>query len=193
MDIAKFKDDVVFWEELRGHKFCFHSTWGLFSPSGIDEGSRLLIDHMEIGPTDMVLDLGCGYGPIGIVAATLAPQGHVHLVDKDFVAVEYAQNNAELNHLSNTESYLSNGFSHIDPKRTFHVILSNPPSHMPKELLTTFFKDAKNHLKPGGKFYIVIADRLKNYTKEAFEEIFGNFEKVAANKNYLVAMAIKQN
>ncbi len=191
MDTSKFKDDIVFWDTLREKKFCFHSTWGLFSPSVIDEGSRLLINAMEIHPSDMVLDLGCGYGPIGIVAASLAPQGHVHMVDKDFVAVEFAKNNAALNYLKNCECYLSNGFSHIDPKRTFHVILSNPPSHMPKELLTTFFQDAKSHLKPGGKFYLVIAVRLKNYLKEALTEIFGNYEKLAVSKDYIVASATK--
>lgn len=191
MDIQKFKEDIVFWDELRGQRFCFHSTWGMFSPSAIDEGTRLLIDNMEISPADMVLDLGCGYGAIGVVAAALAPQGHIHMVDKDFIAVEYAQENAELNHLKNTESYLSNGFSHISEGRTFHKILSNLPAKVGKEMLAIFVADAKKHLKIGGKIYVVTVMGLKNPVKYLFEQEFGNYEKVAGGKNYIVASATK--
>ena len=191
MDIQKLKEDIVFWDELRGRRFCFHSTWGLFSPSAIDEGTHLLIENMEINPADMVLDLGCGYGAIGVVAATLAPQGHIHMVDKDFIAVEYAQENAQLNHLKNTESYVSNGFSHISEGRSFHKILSNLPAKVGKEMLTIFVADAKKHLKPGGKLFVVTVMGLKNPVKYLFEEIFGNYEKVASGKNYIVASATK--
>ncbi len=192
MDTTQLKEDIVFWDELRGERFCFHSTWGLFSPTEIDEGSRLLINNMEINPSDMVLDLGCGYGPIGVVAAALAPQGYTHMVDKDFIAVRYAQENAELNHLKNCESYLSNGFSNIQKGRTFHKILSNLPAKVGKEMLSIFLSDAKDHLKPGGKIYVVTVLGLKKYIKHFFEEEFGNYEKVAGGKNYIVASATKK-
>lgn len=191
MDTSKLKEDIVFWDELRGQRFCFLSTWGLFSPTEVDEGTRLLISHMEINPSDMILDLGCGYGAIGVVAATLAPQGHVHMVDKDFIAVAYAQENAELNHVKNCESYMSNGFSHIDKGRSFHKILSNLPAKVGKEMLTIFISDAKKHLKPGGKIMVVTVLGLKNSIKYLFEEAFGNYEKVATSKNYIVASATK--
>lgn len=192
MDTTKLKDDIVFWDELRGNRFCFHSTWGIFSPDAVDEGSRLLIQNMDISPADMVLDLGCGYGVIGIVAATLAPHGHTHMVDKDFVAVRYAQENAELNHLKNTEGYLSNGFSDISEGRTFHKILSNLPAKVGKEMLSIFVSDAKKHLKPGGKIIVVTVLGLKNTVKYLFEAEFGNWEKVVASKNYIVSYAIKK-
>lgn len=191
MDTQKLKEDIVFWDELRGNRYCFHSTWGLFSPEHIDEGTRLLINNMEIGNLDMVLDLGCGYGAIGTVAAKLATQGHIHMVDKDFMAVKYAQENAELNYLKNTESYLSNGFSNIDEKRTFHKILSNVPAKVGKEMLTILVSDARKHLKPGGTITFVTVLGLKNTIKALFEEEFGNYNKVAASKNYIVASATK--
>ena len=192
MDATTLKEDIVFWDELRGNRFCFHSTWGLFSPDAVDAGSRLLIDHMEINPSDMVLDLGCGFGVIGVVAGALAPQGHVHMVDKDFVAVKYAQENAELNYLKNCESYLSNGFSNIDPKRTFHKILSNLPAKVGKEMLSIFLSDAKDHLKPDGRIYVVTVMGLKHFVKDFFEEEFGNYEKIVQSKNYIVSSAIKE-
>lgn len=192
MDTTTLKEDIVFWDELRGNRFCFHSTWGLFSPDAVDEGSRLLINHMEINPSDLILDLGCGYGVIGVVAGTLAPQGHVHMVDKDFVSVKYAQENAELNHLKNCESYLSNGFSNIDERRTFHKILSNLPAKVGKEMLSIFLSDAKDHLKPGGRIYVVTVMGLKHFVKDFFEEEFGNYEKIVQSKNYIVSSAVKE-
>ncbi len=191
MSIQHLKEDIVFRKNIRGFDFTFLSTWGLFSPREIDEGTQLLIDHMEINPQDVVLDLGCGYGVIGLVAAKLAPQGHIHMVDKDFVALEYAEKNAEMNFIHNTEIYLSNGFSKIDEGRTFHVIASNLPAKVGKEMISIFLHDAKKHLKPGGKLYIVTVMGLKGLIRNEFEELFGNYEKVAGGKNYIVALAIK--
>ncbi len=81
------------------------------SPKGIDEGSRLLLDYLEVRETDDTLDLGCGYGPLGLTLARLAPQGTSVLVDKDFVAIDYSQKNAAINGITNTEIFLSNGFA----------------------------------------------------------------------------------
>ncbi len=96
-DIIKLKDDIIFCDILRGFEFVFHSTWGLFSPREIDAGSKLLIDYMDVNKSDICLDLGCGYGAIGLCMAKLAERGKVYMVDKDFVAVEYAKKNAVIN------------------------------------------------------------------------------------------------
>jgi len=64
----------------------FHTTWGLFSPRAIDDGSRLLLDYLELESDSDCLDLGCGYGVLGLCMARAAPQGHTLLVDKDFGA-----------------------------------------------------------------------------------------------------------
>ncbi|MYF92254.1 MAG: methyltransferase, partial [Gemmatimonadetes bacterium] len=106
-DICRLGEDIVFQETLRGRAFTFHSTWGLFNPKRIDPGTRLLIDHIKAGPADCCLDLGCGYGPIGLALSHLCPEGEVHLIDKDFVAVEYAAQNAARNGLTNSRAYLS--------------------------------------------------------------------------------------
>src|SRR6476619_6286351 len=109
MTIPELKQNIVFSAKLAGHDLIFHSTWGLFSPKAIDEGTQLLVDYLKIAPGAVCLDLGCGYGPLGLTLAKMAPQGQVHLVDKDFVAVEFAQKNTGLNHLTNAKAYLSNG------------------------------------------------------------------------------------
>lgn len=90
-DIHSLRKDIIFEANLRGHNFVFHSTWGLFSPTEIDEGSLMLINHVDIKPTDLTLEMGCGYGPIGLAIAKMSPQGRVHMLDKDFVAVDFTK------------------------------------------------------------------------------------------------------
>src|SRR6266581_4634656 len=104
MTIDQLKQDIEFKAKLKGREFTFRTTWGLFSPKTIDEGTQLLTDQLEIAPDADCLDLGCGYGPLGLVMANLAPNGTTHLVDKDFVAIEYARKNAELNRLTNVNA-----------------------------------------------------------------------------------------
>ncbi len=189
--IEKLKKDTVFSSTLREIPLTFHSTWGLFSPTAIDEGSRLLIEEMEIKPTDTILDIGCGYGALGLFAAVLAPRGTADLVDKDFVAVNYAKKNAATNNLTNVTPYLSNLLSHVPPMKQFDVILSNPPAQSGRELLSILLHDAKKHMNPGGKIYLVTVSGLKEFVKRNFKEVFGNYEKVRQGKTYTVAKAVK--
>ena len=88
MSVEQLRKDLVINADLFGSSLCLHTTWGLFSPRAIDEGSTLLLEHLEVHDDDIVLDLGCGYGPLGLSIAKQASQGRVHLVDKDFVAVD---------------------------------------------------------------------------------------------------------
>ena len=155
--------------EYRGLRF--KTTWGLFSPRTIDDGSRLLLDHLELEPADDCLDLGCGYGVLGLCMARSAPQGHTLMVDKDFVAVD--------------------GFKQI-PARQFDVIVSNIPAKVGKEMLYIYLFDALDYLKPGGAFYIVTITGLRQFFKRGFSEVFGNYEKIKQGKSYTVARGIKQ-
>jgi len=177
---------------LHGQPLSFVSTWGLFSPKAIDEGTQLLADHLgDIAPNTTALDLGCGYGPLGLTIAKLAPAGQVHLVDKDFVAIEYAQRNAELNHLQNTRAYLSNGFSHVPAELKFDLIVSNLPAKIGAELLQTFLVDAHTRLNPGGRLAIVTISGLKDYMKRQLALVFGNYTKLKQSKTYTAALAQK--
>lgn len=192
MTTSELKPDIAFTANLRGHDFTFHSTWGLFSPKAIDEGTGLLIKHLEVPPAATALDLGCGYGPLGLVIARLAPQGHIHLVDKDFVAVDFARQNALANHLPNTTAYLSNGFSHVPPEATFDLIVSNIPAKIGGELLSIFLHDAHVRLNPGGRLYLVTISGLKDYMKRHLSGVFGNYDKLGQSKTYTTAMAVRR-
>jgi 16S rRNA G1207 methylase RsmC len=139
----------------------------------------------------VVLDLGCGYGPLGLAIAKMAPAGQVHLVDKDFVAIEFTQKNIALNRIDNAQSYLSNGFDQIPSGVKFDVIVSNVPAKIGSELLSIFLNDACDRLNPGGKLYIVTISGLKEYMKRNLTLVFGNYEKLKQSKTYTAALSIK--
>jgi len=188
-DLARLRQDIVNSTELCGLPLTFHSTWGLFSPREIDEGTRLLLRHIQISPDDDCLDLGCGYGPIGITMAKLAPQGKTLLVDKDFVAVDFSNKNIRCNHVNNAEALLSNGFDQIPPNLTFDAIASNIPAKVGKELLTLLLNDARARLNPGGRIYVVTISGLRKFMGRHLKEIFGNYSKLKQGASYTVAMA----
>ncbi|MEW8230269.1 MAG: methyltransferase [Candidatus Thiodiazotropha endolucinida] len=190
--LDKLRKDIVFTGELSGERLQFHSTWGIFSPREIDEGTRLLVDRLRIAPTDDCLDLGCGYGPIGLYMARRAPQGQTLMVDKDFMAVNYSNDNAERNRLTNAKAILSNAFDHIDSSLRFNVIASNIPAKVGKEMLSLILHDARQRLKPGGKLYVVTINGLRQYMKRNLNEIFGNYEKLKQGKSYTVALAVNK-
>ncbi len=189
--LEQFRQDIVFETELAGRPFVFHSTWGVFSPRAIDEGTRLLIDHLSIEPTDNCIDLGCGYGPLGLVLASLAPQGTTHLIDKDFVAVDYSVKNAQVNDLNNVEVYLSNGFSHVPDAARFDVVVSNLPAKAGKELFYLYFYDALARMNPGAAIYVVTVNGLRGFIKRVFKDVFNDYQKLKQGKNYTISMARK--
>jgi len=191
LDLNKLRQDIVFNDTLMGHELTFHTTWGLFSPRAIDEGTQLLLKHMDVKPDDTAIDLGCGYGPIGMSIAKSAPQGSVLMVDKDFVAIEYANANCKRNKISNANAMLSDGLKHI-PKQNFSLAVTNLPAKTSKEHYYLFFYDIKERLEPGGRFYVVVISGLRRFIERAFVEVFGNHCKVKQGQTYTVAMATKE-
>jgi len=176
-------------DTLAGHAFTWRTTWGLFSPRGVDDGTRLLTRHLRAPVEGTCMDLGCGWGPVGLVLSRLAPAGRVHMVDKDFVAVEYARRNAAQNGCGNCEVYLSNGFSEVAPEARFDVVASNLPAKVGNELFTIMFDEARQRLRPGGRLYVVSVNGLKDYLRRTFRELFGNYTKVKQGRAHVVSMA----
>lgn len=182
--------DPHFTAELRDHTMEFSSTWGLFSPRGIDIGTDVLLNEIDLKGDEDILDLGCGYGPIGLSLAK-DTSGEVHLVDKDFVAIEYATRNAEANGLKNTKIYLSNGLKQVPKTKQFDIIVSNIPAKVGKELLQIFLEDIDAHLKDGGQIYFVTIAGLKDFMKRNLKERFGNYKKLKHSRGYAVSYSIK--
>lgn len=132
-------DRRVLEATLRGKVFRFTSDAGVFSKTGIDYGSRVLIEAIDIAENAHVLDVGCGYGPMGLSAAYLATKGHVTMVDVNERAVQLAKENAKLNGISNVTILESDLFSAVKGKM-FDVILTNPPIRAGKSTVHTILK-----------------------------------------------------
>ncbi|MEE9303696.1 MAG: methyltransferase [Thiotrichaceae bacterium] len=191
--LDSLRKDIKISETLCEQKLNFRTTWGIFSPKQIDSGTQLLLKYLSIKPTDDCFDLGCGYGVIGITMAKLAPQGETLMVDKDFMAVEYANKNAAINQANNAKAMLSNGFQHINSQQRFDIIASNVPAKVGKEMMCLLLNDAKRHLKPGGEIYLVTINGLRQYMKRNLKEIFGNYKKLKQGPGYTVSYARREH
>ncbi len=115
------------------------------------------------------------------------------MVDKDFVAVDYSNGNAERNGIGNARARLSNGFDQIDPGLRFDLIASNIPAKVGKEMLSLYLHDALARLRPGGRLYLVTINGLRQYMKRNLTEIFGNYEKLKQGAHYTVALARRES
>ena len=168
-----------------------NTRWGVFSPRVIDDGTELLMKHITVDSDDICLDLGCGYGPIGLAIAKHCDKGEVHMVDKDFVAVELANQNAKLNNIGNAKAYLSDAFRQVSKEVKFDQIISNVPAKVGREQLSIILYDAFDALKPGGKITVVTINGLRDFIKSNFKFVFGNYKKIKQGKKYVVSQATK--
>lgn len=180
--------DTIF-VSARGFDLRLHTQPGVFAHRELDEGSRLLIEAMRVSPTALVLDWGCGYGAIGIVAAKLAARGHVTLIDVDIRATRLAQRNLDANAVTNAEVVLGDGLRDLPPKSRFDVVVSNPPTHSGREVLNEMVAGAYKVLRPRGQLYLVI-NRLLSLRREV-DSVFGASETVARHKGFVVIRAVK--
>ncbi len=176
---------------LRGREWTFVTDRGVFGRDAVDAGSRLLIETMRIAPTDHVLDVGSGYGPVGLVAAVLAPAGRAVLVDVNARAVHLAAQNAALNKVSNVEILLGDGGTLV-PGRTFDVAVMNPPIRAGRATFLRLVREVWEILRPGGRLIFVArtAQGAKTLAREV-AVIFGTVIELAHKSGYRVYEAVK--
>ena len=192
-DITKLKQDLSITASLLDNELCFKTRWGVFSPRVIDEGTLLLMNYISADSSDVCLDLGCGYGAIGLAIAKHCVGGEVHMIDKDFVAVELSNINAKLNNLTNAKAYLSDAFTQVPSNIKFDQIISNVPAKVGREQLSIILYDAFDALKPGGKITFVTINGLRGFIKTNFQSVFGNYKKLKQGQKYTISQAIKKS
>ena len=171
---------------LRGFKFTITTDRGVFSHGKIDQGTALLIREMEIPPGSDVLDLGCGYGVIGIVAAMLCPDCRVTMVDVNLRACRLALQNAEALGLRNVEVVCGDA-RHVLAGRSFDVILTNPPIRAGRDVVLGLFEWAASALRPDGELWAVIHTKkgARRYFRD-LQQWFGQVETVRIKAGYRV-------
>jgi 16S rRNA G1207 methylase RsmC len=194
----------VFWSVREGdhprrrHSIEFHArvgdrpsmtflSWpGTFSYGRMDDGSRALLEVVEVRDGDKVLDLGCGNGSVGCLVAPLAgPRGKITFIDSNARAVKLSEINAKANGIETGRFIASENLEELQ-QGEFDVVLANPPYYANSEVGRLFIDTAKKVLRPGGRFYFVT--KMPVQTIPEIVESFGSVETVE-NRSYTVVSA----
>ncbi|WP_297470239.1 class I SAM-dependent methyltransferase [Thermococcus sp.] len=173
---------------LRGHCFKFITASGVFSFGKLDRGTELLIENMVLDENWRVLDLGCGYGAIGIVASCFVD--HVIMTDVNRRAVSIARKNLKINGVRNAEVRWGSLYEPVKRVK-FDSIITNPPVHAGKEILREIVINAPRHLNDGGLLQLVIKTKQgAKYIKALMEEHFTEVRELAKGSGYRVYAGI---
>ncbi|MBP3038135.1 class I SAM-dependent methyltransferase [Bacillaceae bacterium Marseille-Q3522] len=187
------ESNPIYWDyQLRGKIFRFKTDNGVFSKKEVDFGSKILIETLQIPEMEGdILDAGCGYGPIGISIAKLAPERLVHMVDINNRALSLAEENCRLNKVDNIKIYESDRLLNIVHQQ-FALIVTNPPIRAGKKIVYDIFEQSFHALLPGGELWVVI--QKKQGAPSALKKlasIFPKVETVDKKKGYYIIKAKK--
>lgn len=174
--------------ELLGQQMTFLTDAGVFSKKMIDYGSRVLLSTLDFGKGETLLDVGCGYGTLGLTLAK-AQTLKVTLVDINQRALDLTRKNAVANQVS-AEIFQSNVYEHVTGQ--FHHIISNPPIRAGKQVVHEVISGSYDHLLADGDLTIVIQKKQgAPSAKDKMEEVFGNCETLKKDKGYYILRSVK--
>jgi 16S rRNA G1207 methylase RsmC len=170
-----------------GSRLRFHVAHDLFSGFDVDAGTRLLLrtvhESEEALAAERVLDLGAGYGPLGLMLRSWRDERVVHLVDRDLAAVEYAAWNAEENKLRDVVTYASLGYDEVRESE-FDLILSNVPAKAGPAVITSILLDAACFQSSGGIVGAVVIDRIEDFARKLIEDAGAEILRHRTGKGY---------
>jgi 16S rRNA G1207 methylase RsmC len=177
---------------LRGKYFEFLTASGVFSKNRVDLGTRLLVESMVLPEEGCILDVGCGYGAVGIAAAAFNPNLHVIMVDVNERAVWLAKQNIKINHVGNAK--VKRGYLYVPVKElSFNCVLSNPPVSAGMEIVKAIISEAPEHMAGKAMFQMVVKSKVGGKRLlMIFEQAFGNVQVLARESGYRVLMSEKQ-
>jgi len=177
---------------LRGKTFNFLTASGVFSKKRVDLGTRLLVESMVLPEEGYVLDIGCGYGPVGIVAAAVKPSLQVYLVDVNGRAVWLARQNIEKNRVYNAEVRRGSLYEPVKDM-LFNCVLSNPPVSAGMHTVKSIILESTARMASKATFQMVVKSKVAGKRLcSIFEEAFGSVEVLARESGYRVLMSKKK-
>lgn len=171
-----------------GVQLKFKTSDKVFSPKAIDIGTISMLSKVDFVPADKVLDLGCGYGFVGIYAGQFLSPSQVTMSDISDEALRLAKENIALNHADGIKVVKSNGCDAIDDSG-FTLILANPPYHEDFSVPKNYIEKGYQKLAVGGKMYLVT--KRKEWYKKKLITVFGG-TKIYEINGYYVFMAEKK-
>ena len=177
----------------REHDIVFISDYGVFSKERVDYGSRVLLEEIDIKPNQKkLLDVGCGYGTLGISLKKEFPWISADMVDVNERAVHLANESINYNKVSDAKAYQSNIYENVEG--TVDIIVSNPPIRAGKKVVFEILEKAYDHLNKYGELVIVIQKKQgAPSAKKKMEDVFGNCEIVTRDKGYFILKSIKEH
>ena len=183
-------DYQTFQFDMRDVSLKLTTDRGVFSRNYVDFGTRVLLENLTLDGVKKALDLGCGYGPIGLFIARYDEDIQVTLSDVNDRAIALVKKNILDNKIKNAKPILSNVFESI--KDTFDLIVTNPPIRAGKDTVFEIYEGAFEHLEKGGLLYVVILKKQGAPSSVAkIESLFGHCEIVAKTKGYWILFAKK--
>lgn len=179
-------------KQLRDQTLSFTTDAGVFSKGSVDFGSTLLVETFEMPAVEgSVLDIGCGYGPVGLTVASAYPDRQVHMIDVNERAMSLSKENATLNQLHNVRIYENEAFENV-PSNEFALVLTNPPIRAGKDVVFSFYEAAYDKLVKGGTLWVVIQKKQgAPSSMKKMESLFGNVSVEAKQKGYYILKSLK--
>ncbi|AYF92893.1 class I SAM-dependent methyltransferase [Apilactobacillus bombintestini] len=177
--------------DLLGNTLTFTTDNGVFSKRTVDFGSKTLVENVNFDkiPAGDILDLGCGYGPMGISLAKVHPDRNFEMVDVNNLALSLAKNNAEQNHVSNVNIHNSDVYENVENK--FAAIVTNPPVRAGKKIVDAMISGATQHLVENGTLTVVLQKKQgAPSAKKLMKSLFGNCEIIKKNKGYYILESV---
>ena len=178
---------------LNGINLNLTTDAGVFSKNRVDYGSGVLIEQMldQDLPGGNILDVGCGYGPIGLFAAKKWPDRQVDMVDVNERAMDLARRNAAANGAGNANIFASDRYQAVTGQ--YAMIVTNPPIRAGKAIWSSILSEAKEHLLDGGILLVVIQKKQgAPSAKKLMAASLGNCEILTRDKGYYILKSVKK-
>lgn len=191
LDARKLRSFPLLSLRCRGQALQFLTGEGVFAKAGLDEGSRLLLESLDLGGGATFADLGCGWGAVGAFVAAKFPGAQVLACDINPRAVQLCAHNFALNQLPNAHAWCGDGLSAVRPQ-LFDAVACNPPIRAGNTVIAKLFADAHAGLKSGGALWVVIrtAQGAKSWQKRLAQQ-FGACETLAIRGGYRILRAVR--
>lgn len=181
-EVAHDEKQVIF--EVLDMKFSCTTDSGVFSRDGLDMGTRIMLEALpEL--SGRILDLGCGWGPVGTALGKKYPKAEIVMTDLNARAAELAVRNLAANGVKNAKVVQGDGYENVEGK--FDAIVLNPPIRTGKEVIYGMFAGAKEHLTETGALYIVIRKQQGAESAEKYlKTLYADVERISREKGYWV-------
>lgn len=189
-DDSVISEPATITYDFQGKHLTYTTDHGVFSRQRLDFGSRVLMDSVDIGDARSMLDVGCGYGTMGIALKSVHENLQVLMTDVNKRAISLAKENIKCNNLEGIDVIESDVYENVHDR--YDLVISNPPIRAGKKVVSAIISGSYDHLNKGGRLVIVIQKKQgAPSAKKLMEEIFGNATVIKKDKGYYILQSYK--